>query len=182
MHCISIAWKTDMFLEMYDIIAQLALKWARHGSDTPIDVTAEFTRLTLDTIALCAMDVRFNSFYSEEAHPFGSAMNGSFYESQLRAVQPSWLQAMLWKANERFDNYRNTLHSVAMEMIAKRRANPTEKKDLVNSMLKGRDPVTGKGLSDNSIRDNMITFLTAGKKQRTRRNESHSSDCFFTRS
>jgi len=149
---------------MYDIISQLVMKWARQGGDTPIDVNAEFTRLTLDTIALCAMDVRFNSFYTETAHPFGSAMSGSFYESQLRAVQPAWLTSMLWKARQRFDEYTNTMHGVANEMIAKRRANPTERKDLVNAMLQGRDPVTGKGLSDGSVRDNMITFLSAGKK------------------
>ena len=35
-----------------------------------IDVADNMTRLTLDTIALCAFDYRFNSFYQNEMHPF----------------------------------------------------------------------------------------------------------------
>ena len=35
-----------------------------------IDVADNMTRLTLDTIALCAFDYRFNSFYQREMHPF----------------------------------------------------------------------------------------------------------------
>jgi cytochrome P450/NADPH-cytochrome P450 reductase len=53
----------NMFNEMHDIASQLVLKWARHGGDHAIQVVDDFTRLTLDTIALCAMDYRFNSWY-----------------------------------------------------------------------------------------------------------------------
>jgi cytochrome P450 / NADPH-cytochrome P450 reductase len=41
-----------MFDEMHDIASQLVVKWARFGSKERIDVTADFTRLTLDSIAL----------------------------------------------------------------------------------------------------------------------------------
>ena len=52
----------SMFDDMKDIATQLAMKWARHGQDYKIHVTDDFTRLTLDTLALCSMDYRFNSF------------------------------------------------------------------------------------------------------------------------
>jgi cytochrome P450 / NADPH-cytochrome P450 reductase len=52
-----------MFDEMHDIASQLVMKWARHGADYAIPVTDDFTRLTLDTLALCAFDFRFNSYY-----------------------------------------------------------------------------------------------------------------------
>ena len=42
----------DMFDEMYDIATQLVAKWARMGSDVAINVTDDYTRLTLDSIAL----------------------------------------------------------------------------------------------------------------------------------
>jgi len=62
---------------MYDIATQLVLKWPRMGSDYRNQVTSDFTRLTLETIALCAMDFRFNSFYSDDMHPFIQAMTNS---------------------------------------------------------------------------------------------------------
>lgn len=48
---------------MYDLASQMVMKWARFGGEEKIHVTDDFTRLTLDSIALCAMGTRFNSFY-----------------------------------------------------------------------------------------------------------------------
>jgi cytochrome P450/NADPH-cytochrome P450 reductase len=42
----------SMFDEMHDIASQLVVKWARFGPKEKINVTDDFTRLTLDSIAL----------------------------------------------------------------------------------------------------------------------------------
>ena len=60
--------------EMGDIATQLVEKWSRLNPDEDIDVAGDMTRLTLDTIGLCAFSYRFNSFYSKEPHPFVVAM------------------------------------------------------------------------------------------------------------
>ncbi len=52
-----------MFDRMLDIADQMFTRWERFGSSAVIDVADNMTRLTLDTIALCAFDYRFNSFY-----------------------------------------------------------------------------------------------------------------------
>ena len=69
---------------MIDIAEQLCLKWERLNPDEPIDVTADMTRLTLDTIALCGFSYRFNSFYRDTQHPFVEAMMGALHETQAR--------------------------------------------------------------------------------------------------
>src|SRR3954468_15381799 len=58
---------------MVDIAEQLMLKWERLNPGEPVDVTADMTRLTLDTIALCGFGYRFNSFYRDSQHPFVEA-------------------------------------------------------------------------------------------------------------
>ncbi|ROT42355.1 hypothetical protein SODALDRAFT_347367 [Sodiomyces alkalinus F11] len=58
---------------------------ARYGPDHPIIVTDDFTRLTLDTIALCSMGFRFNSFYSPVLHRFIEAIADFLAESGERA-------------------------------------------------------------------------------------------------
>jgi cytochrome P450/NADPH-cytochrome P450 reductase len=58
------------------------------------------------------------------------------------------------------------MRDIAEEMLVERRANPTQKKDLLNAMVHGRDPKTGCVMTDQSIIDNMITFLVAGKHSR----------------
>ena len=66
----------DYLPMMNDIAAQLMQKWERLNPGEPVDVTADTTRLTLDTIALCGFGYRFNSFYRDTQHPFVSAMMG----------------------------------------------------------------------------------------------------------
>ncbi|KAF7900145.1 hypothetical protein EAF00_004481 [Botryotinia globosa] len=152
----------SMFDEMHDIASQLVMKWARFGSKEKIDVTDGFTRLTLDSIALCAMGTRFNSFYHEEMHPFVDAMTGFLLESGARAQRPAIANYFMRSAQAKYDADINLLQSVASELLAERRANPNDKNDLLNAMINGRDPKTGKGLPDSNILNNMITFLIAG--------------------
>lgn len=44
--------EADEIVDMYEVACQLIMKWARLEQDTPIPVTDDFTRLTLDTLAL----------------------------------------------------------------------------------------------------------------------------------
>lgn len=152
-----------MFDEMQDIATQLVVKWARFGPKEKIDVTSDFTRLTLDSIALCAMGTRFNSFYHENMHPFVDAMVGLLQESGARAGRPGIANYFMRSAQQKYDADIALLKKIAGDLAAERRANPDDKKDLLNVMLKGRDPKTGEGLTDESIINNMITFLIAGK-------------------
>jgi cytochrome P450/NADPH-cytochrome P450 reductase len=160
----------SMFPEMLDITSQLVLKWARHGPKTPIDVSADFTRLTLDTLALTAMDTRFNSFYHDELHPFVRHFGAIFSELQLRSNRPAWYTALQWRANREFDEHNAYIRAFCAEVLADRRARESEDKtghlaarqDVFTAMLHRRDPVTGSHLFDSVIIDNMITFLFAG--------------------
>lgn len=112
------------------------------------------------------MDLRMNSFYKDNQHPFVDSMLRLLTEAANRSGRPAWLTWMQWSANKKFDEDIAYLHEVASDLLEKRRANPTDKKDLLNAMLMGKDPATGKRLSDDTIKDNMITFLIAGKGTR----------------
>ncbi|KAK2880177.1 hypothetical protein FQN49_000496 [Arthroderma sp. PD_2] len=151
-----------MFDEMHDIASQLVIKWARFGPNEKIHVTDDFTRLTLDSIALCAMGTRFNSFYHEEMHPFVNAMVGFLAESGARASRPAVVQYFMHTAQQKYDADIALLKKVARELVAERKANPNDKKDLLNAMLKGKDARTGEQMTGESIMNNMITFLIAG--------------------
>lgn len=109
------------------------------------------------------MDTRFNSFYKEDLHPFVHAMVGMLAESGARARRPALVNYFMRSAQAKFDADIALLKKVAGEVVAERRAHPSDKKDLLNAMIKGRDPKTGEALTDASIMNNMITFLIAGK-------------------
>lgn len=153
-----------MFDGMYDIASQLALKWARHGKNTPIMVTEDFTRLTLDTIALCAMDFRFNSYYKDELHPFVTAMSNFLMETGSRARRLPLPSPCYRGKDQRFFSDIAILRKTANEVLQARKAegNLGERKDLLSAMLNSTDSKTREKMSDQSILDNLITFLIAG--------------------
>ncbi|KAJ0372119.1 hypothetical protein COL26b_009276 [Colletotrichum chrysophilum] len=155
----------SMFDEMNDLSEQLCLKWARLGPSVPIEVADDFTRLTLDTIALCSMDYRFNSFYlDKKTHPFVESMIAVLGEADLQAVLPDFVSLLRPRAMSRFRQNIEQMQSTCREIIAQRRQSPTkdQSNDLLNAMLNGRDPETGDSLSEEAIVHNIITFLVAG--------------------
>ncbi|KAK1838627.1 bifunctional P-450/NADPH-P450 reductase [Colletotrichum chrysophilum] len=151
-----------MFDEMHDIATQMAMKWARHGSSTPIMATEDFTRLTLDTIALCAMDFRFNSYYREELHPFITAMGDALTECGNRDRRPAIANYFFRGTEHKFFADIDLMRKTADEVLQARKASPSDRKDLLAAMLNGVDPKTGQKMTDASIIDNLITFLIAG--------------------
>ena len=153
-----------MFDQMLDIADQMFVRWERFGADAVIDVADNMTRLTLDTIALCAFDYRFNSFYQNEMHPFVGAMVGALQESGQRARRPKLVNNLMLSTARQYDANVRLMREVAQELIAERRADPRgrEKDDLLGRMLNGVDPETGEGLSDENIGYQMNTFLIAG--------------------
>lgn len=109
------------------------------------------------------MGTRFNSFYTEEMHPFVNAMVGVLIGAGERARRPPLPAYFYSAADKKFQNDVDLMVKVATDLVKKRRENPTDKKDLLNAMLYNQDPKTGENLSDESIVNNMITFLIAGK-------------------
>ena len=154
----------NMFQAMWDIADQLLLMWERQREGERIDVADNMTRLTLDTIALCAFGYRFNSFYSKDAHPYISAMVRVLTESGARAIRPKLMtRLMVFKARQRAEDIR-TMHQIGQEIIQlRRREGPNSgQKDLLDLMLWGKDPQTSQGLSNENIGYQMVGFLTAG--------------------
>ncbi|WP_181782143.1 bifunctional cytochrome P450/NADPH--P450 reductase [Pseudonocardia pini] len=149
---------------MVDIAGQLMQKWDRLNPGEPVDVTADMTRLTLDTIALCGFGYRFNSFYREDQHPFVEAMLGMLTESQTQARQLKVQRALRRRAARRMEADVAYMESVVASIIAERRkaGDAADHQDLLSCMLHGVDKRSGEKLSDANIIAQCNTFLVAG--------------------
>jgi cytochrome P450 / NADPH-cytochrome P450 reductase len=132
--------------------------------DHEILITDDFTKLALDTLALCSMGFHFNNFYTDKEHPFVRAMMEFLAESGRRS-QRLPLPAFFFRTeDEKYEAnikiLRETAKTLLNERIAKKGADG--RKDLLTAMLQGRDSHTGQEMTDASIIDNLITFLVAG--------------------
>ncbi|WP_153505232.1 bifunctional cytochrome P450/NADPH--P450 reductase [Cumulibacter manganitolerans] len=154
----------DYFPQMLDIADQMLTRWERFGEDHVIDVTDDMTRLTLDTIALCAFDYRFNSFYADDLHPFVGAMVRSLVEAGDRSRRLPQVQPLLRRKNKQWDADVAYLKTVTREIVAARRKVPAADAphDLLQRMLTAVDPLTGEKLSAENVEYQLTTFLIAG--------------------
>lgn len=110
------------------------------------------------------MDTRFNSFYSETPHAFVDAMNSFLKESGLRALRPALLTDYVYrKQTQKYFEDIELMRDIARSVVQRRRASSCRKRDLVDAMIYEKDPVTEKNLPEESVIDNMITFLIAGE-------------------
>jgi cytochrome P450/NADPH-cytochrome P450 reductase len=150
--------------KMLDIADQLVEKWARLNPGDEVDVPADMTRLTLDTIALCGFGYRFNSFYRDTPHPFVEAMVRTLEEGQARGRQLKVQTRLRIRAQRQLDEDQAFMNDLVDALIAQRRAqgDAGDTTDLLGRMLTGVDKQTGERLPDENIRAQCITFLVAG--------------------
>ena len=150
--------------KMQDIADQLISKWDRLNPGDYVDVPADMTNLTLDTIALCGFGYRFNSFYRETPHPFVSAMMRTLLESQTRGREMPIKTRFRVRAKRQLEDDQAYMDGLVNSIITERKqqGDAADNTDLLGRMLEGRDPQTGEGLDDENIRNQCITFLIAG--------------------
>jgi cytochrome P450/NADPH-cytochrome P450 reductase len=149
---------------MTDIAGQLMDKWRRLNPGEAVDVPADMTRVTMDTIALCGFGYRLNSFYRDQPHPFVAAVVRGMEEGQARQARLPGQSKLMLRKSRQFQEDTSTMYALVDQLIRERRANPdmAQTSDLLGCMLNGVDKHSGERLDDVNIRYQCLTFLVAG--------------------
>lgn len=132
--------------------------------DKPVDVSADMTKLTMETISRTAFSTDFGSFSRDEPHPFIPAMIAALKAGQRKGSLNAMPGAAL--LSKRIDK-KNAHHLAYVDslldgIIAERRAGAVDESDLLGIMLHTPHPETGERLDDVNIRHQILTFLVAG--------------------
>jgi cytochrome P450 / NADPH-cytochrome P450 reductase len=148
----------DNILEVCD---QLIAKWTTLAGQDVI-IADDMTRLTLDSIAIAGFGHRFDSFAHDEIDPFLESLASALGESLNVITRLPIQQKFAKKSTAQFNTDIVAMNTLVDGIIADRRANPTDARDLLNLMLTASDPETGETLDDLNIRYQVLTFLIAG--------------------
>lgn len=150
---------------MLDVAGELVAYWDRHGTDSPIDVSADMTKLTLETIGRTGFSYSFDSFEREEQHPFVKAMIGTLSHSQRTTFLKSTAlgRRLARRADQRDDVRKAYMAEVVDEVIHARRENPGgAHEDLLELMLRAARENDPNRIDELNIRHQVVTFLVAG--------------------
>jgi cytochrome P450 / NADPH-cytochrome P450 reductase len=148
----------EMMLEVCDA---LIAKWTTRIGDE-VNVPDDMTRFTLDSIAIAGFGYRFNSFSRGPLDPFLESLATALIECMNKTTRLPIQQRFAGKSKARLAEAIATMNALVDQVIAERRAHPTDGGDLLNLMLNAKDPDSGETLSDLNIRFQILTFLIAG--------------------
>ena len=129
---------------MLDINQQLVTRWDARVGVGPVDVSGDLQKLAMDTVGLAGFGARFESYDYDGLAPIPQSFTNALTEVFVNGESAT------------FDAELSTLHAYFDELIAGHSGGGTG--DLLYVML-GADGA----LSDENIRNQIMTFLIAGQ-------------------
>jgi unspecific monooxygenase len=123
-----------------------------------VDVSADATRLALETIGRAGFGYRFGSFDRRRPHAFVSAMN-----RMLKYASWSTFPLLSRVLRPAIRRSGAVMGRIVDDVIQARRDGAgSETRDLLDMMLHSTHPATGDRLDPVNIRQQVITFIVAG--------------------
>lgn len=144
-----------------DLITQKAHDLVNRWHDgTRTDVDREMAHLTLSIIwqLLFGQEIKTESDIVREAIAVGQGLIKTQYDSLVASMIPLWVPT---KVHRTFNRGLETLEAMVYGRITERRRAPSQHDDLLTLLLAARD-LEGHPLTDQEIRDQLMTFLLAG--------------------
>jgi cytochrome P450 len=127
-------------------------------AETPLNILPEMSRLTLRIVcdALFGADLR-----DEQLSRVSRALTTANHLLAEAFYLPGIL-SLPTPQRHRLRTARRELHAVVDEIVRQRRSDAGRHTDLLAMLLDARDSDTGAGMSDQQVRDEVLTLLLAG--------------------
>lgn len=149
------------FMELIDRHAEaLCVRWREAAArGEPVEAHREMMALTLTIVG----EALFGADVAADAPTVARALDDILHVQDARFTRalpiPTWLPI---EENRRFDRAKAALDEVCWRMIRARRGSPEGRNDLLAMLMEARDPETGQGMSDEQLRDEVVTLFVSG--------------------
>lgn len=145
----------DVFDEMRDTTAELITRWKAQPASKKFTPLTELNRLNLEATTLTLYGKKLNCLAGPD-HPMIKAMEDSTSEAVQRPTRPGLLNKLLYGG--KFKSGIKAMRAYAQDIVDYRKANPTDRKDMLHTLMTAKDPQTGKGLTDSQVIDEIVTM------------------------
>ncbi len=146
------------------LMTETTLRWTRRwetGSfietDKPLALTQEMSSLTLSIVGKAL----FGTDLSAENEGLGRALT-TVNHLLAKAFYLPWILSLPTRERRRLHVARGALYTVVEEVIRERRRRRETHDDLLEMLLEARDEETGEGMTNEQVRDEVLTLLLAG--------------------
>ncbi len=146
------------------LMTESAQAWTQETNiDTgqPLDLFQQMSGLTLSIVC--------QALFGADMLPYKQRVfeaSGIINRLDVQAFYVPGLLSLPTPQRHRLYEARGTLYTIVDELIAKRRQASTES-DLLTMLLQARDEKTGEGMTDQQVRDEVLTLMVAGHETTT---------------
>ena len=134
-------------------------RWQQLGADAEVNLANEMTQLTLEVIT----QTMFSTSVLDDIDKIAPALEVGLRYAAKTVYNPLTLPLIFpTAANVEFKQASALLDGVIYGLIEQRRAQTTPQNDLLTMLLNASDEKSGEKMSDQQIRDEVITIFSAG--------------------
>lgn len=152
---------------MADATEKMLARWQRHAAaGRPLDVAAEMMHVALQIVGRALFSVEIGDQADALARATLTVLDHIVFRAKTFGALPPWLPT---PGNLRARRALQTLEGAVWQTIRARRgesgrpaASDGAAPDLLAMLMAARDAQTGEGMSDQQLRDEMMTMLIAG--------------------
>ncbi|CCF36025.1 cytochrome P450 [Colletotrichum higginsianum] len=145
----------ERFDDMLSTTNELLAKWKGLGPDEAVSAIGELNRLNLEATTLALFGKKLDCLTGPE-HPMLKGMEDSTSEAIQRPNRPGFLNWLVFGG--KFKKATATMRAYASEMVEHRRNNPSDRKDLLATLVSAADPESGKSLTNSQVIDEIVTM------------------------
>jgi cytochrome P450 len=150
----------SLVASMIDTIGETIERWrpiAERGE--VMDLFPELSRMTVDVVS----KAMFSEDIDRHTTAVGTALTTALEHTHDRLFALVDLTDIVpTRRHRRYHEALATLRGIGTDIIQQRRASGEQKSDLLQLLLDARDPETGEAMSDQELRDQVMTTLLAG--------------------
>lgn len=141
-------------------VEKMLQRWAQHvSSGDLVDVDGEMMRTTLEIVGKALFSIDLSTQAQKLTEAVLTTLDHIVYQAQNPVRLP---EVFLTPRTMRFRAALSTLDMAVYEMIAERREQADPGEDMLGMLLKARDEESGQRMSEQQVRDEVITLLIAG--------------------
>jgi cytochrome P450 len=134
-------------------------EWGQRDGSTAIDVVPEMMRLAMRIASMSLFSTDISGNADAIGHAFRVTFSHVSDKMNGRPTFPLWVPT---RHNREFNQSKALLDKVVLELVESRRQSSTPQRDVLQMLLAAQDEESGTGMTDQQLRDEVLTLLTAG--------------------
>ena len=150
---------SEMAQEMVTAGERLLDRWGRLDLKQPLEIAAEMMKVTLDVITRTMFSTSFLHEADHLAPALTTLIRYAFRSFHNPLLLPLWVPTT---TNRAFRGAKASVDALIYGLIRERRQNAIRRNDLLDRLLHAVDQDTGVGLTDEQLRDELLTIAAAG--------------------